>query len=89
MMTTTLEAPNALKSPEHLERLFHVLMTPSMYAEIETLSENLNISKASVIRTAIEEYFCKLQDDDRMDYCRKMEDQYSCEQQDLESPETT
>jgi len=77
MMTTTLETPYALKSPEHLDKLFHVLMTPTMYAEIETLSENLNISKASVIRTAIKEYFCKVHD------------QNSCEHQALESPEAT
>jgi hypothetical protein len=88
MMTTTLEAPNALKSPEHLKRLFHVLMTPTMYTEIETLSVNLNISKASVIRIAIEEYFCKLQEEDRLDYARKMDDQNSCEHQDLESQES-
>ena len=60
MMTTTLEAPHALKSRETLEKVFNVLFTPTMYAEIENHSTHLSISKGALIRCAIEEYLSKV-----------------------------
>ena len=59
-MTTILETPHSMKSREPLEKLFHVLMTPTMYTEIESLSVHLNISKGALIRFAIEEYLSKV-----------------------------
>ena len=59
-MTTILETPHSMKSREPLEKLFHVLMTPTMYTEIESLSVHLRISKGALIRFAIEEYLSKV-----------------------------
>ena len=60
MMTTILEAPNALKSREPLEKVFNVLFTPTMFTEIENHSTHLSISKGALIRCAIEEYLSKV-----------------------------
>lgn len=60
MMTTTLEAHQSMKSREHLEKLFHVLMTPTMYTQIEHHSAHLSISKGALIRFAIEEHLRRL-----------------------------
>ena len=59
-MTTTLETTDAIKSREPLEKVFNVLFRPSMYAEIESLSAHLSISKGALIRFAIEEYLHKV-----------------------------
>ena len=59
-MTTTLEAPRAIKSREPLEKVFNVLFTPTMFTEIESHSTHLSISKGALIRFAIEEYLRKL-----------------------------
>ena len=59
-MTTILETPHSMKSREPLDKLFHVLFTPTMYTEIESLSAHLSISKGALIRLAIEEYLSKL-----------------------------
>ncbi|MGH7183815.1 MAG: hypothetical protein ACREJN_17815 [Nitrospiraceae bacterium] len=59
-MTTMLETPHSMKSREPLDKLFHVLFTPRMYTEIESLSAQLSISKGALIRIAIEEYFSKV-----------------------------
>jgi hypothetical protein len=88
MMTTTIETPNALKSPEHLKKLFHILMTRTMYTKIENLSVRLSISKGALIRFALEDYFRKMDEEDTIDYFRKMDDENSLEHQDLESQES-
>jgi predicted DNA-binding protein len=61
MMTTTLETPQSMKSREHLEKLFHVLMTPTMYTQIENHSAHLSISKGALIRSAVETYLSKVE----------------------------
>lgn len=60
-MTTTLEAPSALKSHEALDKVFNVLFTPTMFTEIENHSTHLSISKGALIRLAIEEYLRNLE----------------------------
>ena len=65
MMTTTLEAPHTLKSRETLEKVFNVLFTPTMYAEIENHSTHLSISKGALIRCAIEEHLRRMDAENR------------------------
>ena len=61
-MTATLEATHSRTLIEPLDKLFHVLFTKSMYAELEILSTRLKLSKAAIIRTAIEKYIHDLQE---------------------------
>ena len=84
-MTMTLEVSQPIKSHESLEKVFNFLMTPTMHNEIERLSAHFRISKGSLIRLALEDYFCKLEQEDTVDYFRKMDDENSIKHQDLES----
>lgn len=61
MMTTTVEKLNALKSSEHLEKVFNVLMTPTMYTQIDNHSAHLSISKGALIRSAVQTYLSKVE----------------------------
>jgi len=79
MMTTTLEAPQSMKPRELLEKVYHVLMTPTMYTEIENLSVHLNISKGALIRFALEDYFRKMDEEDTVDYFGMMDGENSSE----------
>jgi hypothetical protein len=81
----TLEVPQPIKSHESLEKVFNVLMTPTMHNQIEHLSVHLRISKGSLIRSALEDYFCKLEEENTMDYFRRMEDDNPIEHEELES----
>lgn len=58
-MATTVDAPPSMKSREPLEKLFHVLLTPSMYTELEAHSVRVGISKGALIRLGIQEVFRK------------------------------
>ena len=77
MMTTTLEVPQSMRSREHLEKLFHVLMTPTMYTQIENHSAHLSISKGALIRLAMDDYLRKREEEDALDYLRRMEAEQS------------
>lgn len=59
-MRIPVTTQDGINSHESLEKAFHVLFTPSMYAEIESHSANLKISKGAVIRSAVERYLRNL-----------------------------
>ena len=59
-MTITLDAPVEKHSREPLEKLFHVLLTPRMYTELEAHSMHFGLSKGALIRLGIRELFAKL-----------------------------
>ena len=59
-MTITLDTPFDKQSREPLEKLFHVLMTPRMYTELEVHSMQFGLSKGALIRLGIRELFAKL-----------------------------
>lgn len=61
MITTTLEAPQSMKSREPLEKVFNVLFTPAMFTHIESHSTHLGISKGALIRSAVETYLRKVE----------------------------
>jgi predicted DNA-binding protein len=86
-MTTSPQTPTALKSREPLEKVFNVLFTPTMYTEIENHSTHLGISKGALIRSAIEAYVRKMEEEDALEYLRNMDDQNSFEHEGMESPE--
>lgn len=76
-MTTILEAPQSMKSREPLEKVFNVLFTTTMYAEIEHHSAHLSISKGALIRMALEDYLRKKEEEDALDYLRRMDAEQS------------
>jgi hypothetical protein len=59
-MPTILETPQSMKSHEPLEKVFNVLFTPTMYADIESQSMQLRISKGALIRSAVETYLRRM-----------------------------
>lgn len=59
-MTKTRIVQDGIKNSEPLERVFHMLFTKTMYAEIENHSTNLKISKGAIIRSAVERYLRNL-----------------------------
>lgn len=77
MMTTTLETPQSIKSQENLDKAFNVLFTPTMYTQIVNHSKHLSISKGALIRIAMEDYLHKREEDDALDYLRRMDAEQS------------
>ena len=59
-MTITLDTPVEKHSREPLDKLFHVLLTPHMYTELEAHSIRYGLSKGALIRLGIRELFGKL-----------------------------
>ena len=59
-MTITLDTPVEKHSREPLDKLFHVLLTPHMYTELEAHSIRYGLSKGALIRLGIREVFAKL-----------------------------
>jgi hypothetical protein len=61
------------KSSECLEKLFDLIVTLMMCSEAVNSSVSFDVSDNAVIRVAMQKYRCKLQDDDIIDYFRKLE----------------
>jgi hypothetical protein len=59
-MKITVRTQDGIKSHEPLEKVFHVLLAPSMYAAIESHSAILKISKGALIRSAVERHLRNL-----------------------------
>jgi len=76
-MTTIQDIPQSMRSREHLEKLFHVLMTPTMYTQIEHHSTYLKCSKGALIRMAMDDYLRKKEEEDALDYLRRMDAEQS------------
>lgn len=70
---TTVEAPQSMKSHEPLDKVFNVLFTPTMHTQIEHHSTHLKISKGALIRMALEDYLRKREEEDALDYLRRMD----------------
>lgn len=51
---------DGIKSHEPLEKAFHVLFSKTMYAEIESHSADLKISKGTLIRSAVKHHLRNL-----------------------------
>ena len=56
-MTTTRETTSPKKSLEPLDRLFNILFTETMYAQLHGFASSLGISKGHLVRIALEEHF--------------------------------
>jgi hypothetical protein len=59
-MRIPVTTQDGIKSQESLEKVFHVLFTPTMYAAIESRSAALKISKGALIRSAVERHLRSL-----------------------------
>lgn len=58
-MKPTVETSHSMKSHELLNKVFHVLLAPSMYTELKDLSIGSRVSIGAIVRVAIEEYIRK------------------------------
>lgn len=87
MMTIGLEVPQSMNSREPLETVLHFAATQTMCAAIEDLAIHLNITNAAVIRLALEDYLCKLEEENTVDYFRRRDDETAIDDEDLESYE--
>ena len=56
-MTTTRETTSPKKSLEPLDRLFNILFTETMYAQLHDFASRFGISKGCLVRIALEEHF--------------------------------
>ena len=56
-MTTTLETTSPKKTLEPLDRLFNILLTDTMYAELHGFALRFGVSKGHMVRIALEEHF--------------------------------
>jgi len=72
-MEITLDPLLPPKSRECLEKLFDLMLTPILCAEVANTSVRYGVSNNAVIRMAMEEYRCKLLDEDIIDYFRRLE----------------
>ena len=76
-MTITLDTPLEKHSREPLDKLFHVLLTPHMYTELEAHSIRYGLSKGALIRLGIRELFGKLNTPTLNESSRLIENRYA------------
>ena len=65
------------KHREYLEKHYQHLLTPMLCAEVANTSVRFGVSNNAIIRMAMEEYRCKLQDEGMIDYFRQFHDRQS------------
>ena len=68
MITTTVETPGSLKSPESLDKVFHVLFTSTMYLRLNGYAYRFGVSKGHMVREALAEHFQKIDAENRHDH---------------------
>ena len=72
-MEITLNPSLPSKQREGMEKLFDLMLTLMMCAEVVDASVRFNVSRTPVIRMAMEEHRCKLQDEGTIEYFRKLD----------------